>query len=367
MAATSNAEQVERSTAWAHWRARLVSRSARAGALIPALVGLLLIAIVVNVGVGAVEIGPLQVAAILLEHAGVSTSVEYSQQQDAVLWAIRLPRVILAVLIGGGLALSGAALQGVFRNPLADPALIGVSSGASVGAVASIVFGFTVFGRASLPLAAFVGALLAALLVYGMSRTEGRTPVETLILMGIAVNAVAGACTGYLTFLADDQQLRNIVFWSLGSLGGSTWGVLRMVLPFIGLGLLLTPRWGRALNLMVLGEREARHLGLNTERTRFALIALAALMTGAAVAVAGIIAFVGLVVPHVIRLIAGPDHRLLLPASALGGALLLLLADLAARTLVTPAELPLGVVTALLGGPFFMWLLYRAKKLRGDF
>jgi len=366
MAAT-DAPVVKRDRSWAPWRGRLASRGTRAGALIPVLIVLLLAAVIVNVGVGAVAISPVQAVGILLDHAGISTGITYSPQQDAVLWAIRLPRVLLALLVGAGLGLAGAALQGVFRNPLAEPALIGVSSGASVGAVASIIFGFTLLGRASLPLAAFAGALLTTLLVYATSRSEGRTPVETLILMGIAVNAVAGALTGYLTFLADDQQLRSIVFWSLGSLGGATWEVVRAVLPFIGLGLLLTPRWGRALNLLVLGEREARHLGLNTERTRFALIALAALMTGAAVAVAGIIGFVGLVVPHLVRLIAGPDHRLLLPASALGGALLLLLADLAARTLVTPAELPLGVVTALLGGPFFMWLLYRAKRMRVDF
>ena len=366
MAAT-DVQAVGRARPWAHWRGRLAGRGARAGALIPALVVLLLAAVVVNIGVGAVAISPPQAAAILLAHAGVETGIDYSPQQDAVLWAIRLPRVLLALLVGAGLGLAGASLQGVFRNPLAEPALIGVSSGASVGAVAPIVFWFTLLGRASLPLAAFAGALLTTLLVYATSRSEGRTPVETLILMGIAVNAVAGALTGYLTFLADDQQLRSIVFWSLGSLGGATWEVVKAVLPFIGVGLLLTPRWGRALNLLVLGEREARHLGLNTERTRFVLIALAALMTGAAVAVAGIIGFVGLVVPHLVRLIAGPDHRLLLPASALGGALLLLLADLAARTLVTPAELPLGVVTALLGGPFFMWLLYRAKRMRVDF
>jgi iron complex transport system permease protein len=201
--------------------------------------------------------------------------------------------------------------------------------------------------------------------VYGFARSGGRTEVVTLILAGIAVNAIAGAFTGLFIFVANDVQLRTIVFWTLGSLGGATWRAVWSVLPFIGIGLLLLPRWGRQLNLLVLGEREARHLGVDTERLRFALVVLAALITGASVAVAGIIGFVGLIVPHIIRLVAGPDHRLLLPASALAGASLLLLADLAARTLVLPRELPLGVVTALAGGPFFLWLLHRTRREHG--
>jgi iron complex transport system permease protein len=187
----------------------------------------------------------------------------------------------------------------------------------------------------------------------------------TLILAGIAINAIAGAATGIFFFLANDVQLRTIVFWTLGSLGGATWRSVWAVLPFIALGLVLLPRWGRQLNLLVLGDREARHLGVETERLRFVMVGLAALITGAAVAVAGIIGFVGLIVPHIIRLIAGPDHRLLLPASALTGATLLLFADLAARTLVLPRELPLGVVTALVGGPFFLWLLHRTRREHG--
>lgn len=347
----------------ASWRARWsVRRSFRAAMVIPVLLLLLIVALLVNVGYGAVSISPDQVVAMTLDRIGIHIGIEYTSQQWAVFWSIRMPRVILAVLIGAGLATAGAVLQGVFRNPLAEPALIGVSSGASFGAVAAIVLGFSLLGRASLPIAAFAGALVATLAVYAVSRSEGRAHVETLILMGIAVSAIAGAATGYLTYRADDQQLRDIVFWSLGSLGGATWEAVTAVLPFILLGLLFVPRWGRHLNLMVLGDAEARHLGINTELVRAVIIGLAALMTGAAVAVAGIIGFVGLVVPHLIRIIAGPDHRLLLPASALGGAVLVLFADLAARTLVVPGELPLGVVTALIGGPFFMWLLYRSKK-----
>jgi iron complex transport system permease protein len=337
----------------------------RVALLVPALVVLLVAAVLVNAGSGAVRIAPLQVIAIVLDHAGLSIDVAVTPQQDAVLWNIRLPRIVLAALVGGALALAGAVLQGVFRNPLADPSLVGVSSGAALGAVAAIVVGFTPFGLASLPVAAFVGGMLAMLAVYGFARQGGRTEVVTLILAGIAINAIAGAATGIFFFLADDVQLRSIVFWTLGSLGGATWRSVWAVLPFIGTGMLLLPRWGRQLNLLVLGEREARHLGVNTEAMRFLLVALAALITGASVAVAGVVGFVGLVVPHIIRLIAGPDHRLLLPASALAGATLLLLADLAARTLVLPRELPLGVVTALAGGPFFLWLLHRTRQAHG--
>jgi iron complex transport system permease protein len=333
--------------------------------LMPSLVLLLVAAVLVNAGSGAVRISPLQVVAILLDHAGVSIDVAFTPQQDAVLWSIRLPRIVLAALVGAALALAGAVLQGVFRNPLADPSLVGVSSGAALGAVGAIVIGFTLFGLASLPVAAFVGGIIAMFAVYGFARQEGRTEVVTLILAGIAINAIAGALTGVFVFLANDTQLRTIVFWTLGSLGGATWRSVWAVAPFIGLGILLLPRWGRQLNLLVLGEREARHLGVDTERLRFVMVALAALITGASVAVAGIIGFVGLVVPHIIRLIAGPDHRRLLPASILAGATLLLLADLAARTLVLPRELPLGVVTALAGGPFFLWLLHRTRKEHG--
>lgn len=333
--------------------------------ILPSLTVLMLAAVLLNVGIGAVRIAPAQTVAIVLERLGLDLDIRYSEQQAAILWAIRLPRVALAVLVGAGLATAGAAMQGVFRNPLAEPGLIGVSSGAALAATASIVLGFSAIGEATLPVAAFLGGLLATLVVYACSRVGGRTEVVTLLLTGIAINAIAGAGTGYLIFLADEAELRNVVFWSLGSLGGATWNAVVSCLPFIGFGVLLVARWGQPLNLLVLGEHEARHLGVNTERVRLTLIALAALMTGAAVAVAGIVGFVGLVVPHLIRLVAGPDHRMLLPASALGGATLLLLADLAARTLVVPAELPLGVVTALVGGPFFLWLLQRTRRQHG--
>lgn len=333
--------------------------------LLPALGVALLAAVVLNLGAGAVAISPAQVLGILADRVGLDLGVTWTDQQAAVLEAIRAPRVLMCGLIGAVLATSGAALQGVFRNPLADPSVIGVSSGAAVGAVGAIVLGVAGSGLYATPVAAFVGGLLAALAVYAMSRCDGRTEVVTMVLTGVAVSAICGALVGLLTFLADDAQLRTIVFWSLGSMGGATWSGLSATAPMLVVSVGTLPLLGRPLNALVLGEREARHLGVDTERVRLAVVALAALGTGASVAIAGIVGFVGLVTPHLLRLIAGPDHRLLLPASALGGAVLLLAADLVARTAVVPAELPLGVVTALAGGPFFLVLLLRTRRLHG--
>jgi iron complex transport system permease protein len=333
--------------------------------LLPGLGALLAAAALLSVGLGALRIAPDQVIAIVAAHAGIDLGVPYGLDQDAVLWSIRLPRVVLGVLVGGGLAVAGAALQGVFRNPLADPSLIGVSSGASLGAVAAIVLGVAAAGSHTLPLLAFAGGVVATLAVYAVARFDGRTEVVTLLLTGLAVNALCGAAVGYLLFIADDQQLRGVVFWSLGSLGGATWPLVLAALPFVALAALVLPLLARSLNLLLLGEREARHLGVEVERVRLLVIVLAALATGAAVAVAGIVGFVGLIVPHLVRLVAGPDHRVLLPASGLLGAALLLFADLFARTVAAPAELPLGVVTALLGAPFFLWLLRRTRREHG--
>lgn len=318
-----------------------------------------------NVGIGAVEIPPGQAISIFLSHAGINIGVQFESRTDAILWNIRLPRIVLGLLVGGSLGLAGAALQGVFRNPLAEPGIIGVSSGSAAGAVGAIVLGFSIFGVGGVAVSAFVCGLLATAVVYLVARSYGQTDVTTLVLAGIAVNATAGAFTGLFVFIADDDQLRSITFWTLGNIGGATWPEIGSTLPFFLVGLLLLPFWARPLNLLSLGEREARHLGVSTERVRLSVIVLSALLTGAAVSVSGIIAFVGLVVPHVIRLIAGPDHRFLLPASILGGATVLLLADLLARTVVVPAELPIGVVTAMVGGPFFLWLVYRTRSMRG--
>jgi iron complex transport system permease protein len=346
------------------------------------LAALLLAAVLLNLGVGAVPIAPAEVIGILGDRLGLrfdwlGAGAGHTDQQAAVLAAIRGPRVVLCALVGAALAVSGAALQGVFRNPLADPSVIGVSSGAAVGAVAAIVFGLGGsagwggsvlsggLGAAATPVAAFAGGLAAAVAVYAMSRRDGRTEVVTMVLTGVAVSAICGAVVGLFTFLADDAQLRTIVFWTLGSVGGATWPAVGAVAPMLAACVLALPTFGHPLNALVLGEREARHVGVDTERVRLAVIGLAALGTGAAVSVAGIVGFVGLITPHLVRLVAGPDHRLLLPASALGGAVLLLAADLVARTAVIPAELPLGVVTALAGGPVFLALLLRTRRAQG--
>ncbi len=332
------------------------------------LFALLLLSGGVAVGTGVVHMAPGQVLAVLARQVGLSLPWPFAPQHEAVLMTIRLPRVLLAVLVGGGLAVSGAAMQGLFRNPLADPGLVGVSSGAALAAVAVIVLGATwlpgvtlLLGPFTLPLAAFAGGVGTTLLVYRVARVAGRTVVATLLLTGIAVNALAGAGTGLLTFVATDEALRNITFWSLGSLSGATWDAVAVLAACIVPAVWLLTRGALALNVMLLGEMEAGHLGVHVERVKRLNVLLVGLTVGAAVSVTGIIGFVGLVVPHLLRLLVGPDHRYVLPGAVLFGAVLLLGADLLARTLVTPAELPIGIVTAALGAPFFLWLLMRQR------
>ncbi|MFG3393117.1 FecCD family ABC transporter permease [Streptomyces parvus] len=284
---------------------------------------------------------------------------------ESVLWNVRLPRVALAVLVGASLGCAGALMQGVFGNPLAEPGVIGISAGAAVGAVASIALGLTFFGNWTITVFAFVAGLATVLLVYALSRSGGRTEVVTLILTGIAVNAFAGALIGLFIFFADNAQITQITFWQLGSLSQATWPKVLAVLPCALAGLLIAPFYSRKLDLLALGERPARHLGVDVERLRIVLVLVVALLTAAAVAVAGIISFVGLLVPHLLRMANGPGHRFLVPGSALGGALVLVAGDLAARTVAAPAELPLGVLTALFGSPFFFWLLRRTRRKQG--
>ena len=347
-------------------------RAARATVVLVGLTGLLLLMVLLSVSIGAVKISPLQTMAILLSQIGIDLNIPFETQQAAVLTAIRLPRVILGVLVGAGLAVAGAAMQGLFRNPLADPGLIGVSSGAALAAVTMIVLGSSFgllsglqagLGLLALPFAAFVGGLATTLLIYRLSSVGGRVAVATMLLAGIAIAALSGACTGLLTFVASDAQLRSITFWSLGSLGGATWNADAAVAPFLLLAIMLIPRYARALNAMLLGESEAGHLGVNVERVKRIVIVLTALCVGASVAVTGIIGFVGLIVPHLLRGLIGPDHRFVLPGAVLLGSSLLLGADLIARTIVSPAELPIGIVTAILGAPFFLWLLLKGRRL----
>ena len=333
---------------------------------LPALGVALVGTVVLGVGVGSVAIAPGQVFAILLDRLGLGGGAAVEPAQELILLHIRLPRVLLGALVGAALGVSGAVMQGLFGNPLAEPGLVGISAGSALCAVAFIVLG----GGLALPplaqayglaLAAFLGGLGTTFLVYRLATQNGRTAVATLLLAGVALAALAGAGTGLLLFLADDAQLRTVTFWTLGSLGGATWTTLAAAGPLLLVSLLAAPGLARSLNALLLGEAEAFHLGVRVERAKRLAVLVAALGVGAAVAVSGVIGFVGLVVPHLVRLALGPDHRRLLPASALLGAVLLLLADLAARTVAAPAELPIGIVTALAGAPFFLWLLLRER------
>ena len=291
-----------------------------------------------------------------------------------MLWMIRLPRVVLAVLIGGGLGIAGAALQGLFRNPLADPALIGVSFGASFTAALLIVLETKLYH--ALPgiqvssllqsyahnLFTFLGAILTVTIVFRLSVRGGRAIVPIMLLSGIAINALCNALTGLMTYLADNEQLRNITFWTLGSLGGASWQTVGAVLPFVLIPAIMLPRLAPALNVFALGEREAMHSGVKVDRLKTQLIIYATMSVAAGVAVAGVIGFIGLVVPHIIRQITGPDHRVLIPCAAMGGATLLVVADLLSRTIVAPAELPVGIITAIAGAPVFIWLILKEKR-----
>lgn len=321
------------------------------------------------VGAGAVSIGPAEIISIFSHKAGLEWGVPFTEQQESVLWIIRLPRVIMALLIGSTLSVCGAAMQGLFRNPMADPALIGISSSGSTAAVLMIVLGGKLFegyqsiiGQYSLNLATFAGALLATVMIYRFSRQQGKTNIGIMLLAGIAMNAIAGAITGFITLAASDQQLRSVTFWMMGSLGGANWINLAGILPFCLSCILGLPLMATALNAFSLGESDAAYLGIRTERLKTVVMLLCAMGVGASVAVSGIIGFVGLVVPHIIRMIIGPEHRKLLIASALAGATLLILADLLSRTVAAPIEIPIGIITAMAGGPFFLYLLVREKK-----
>ena len=341
-------------------------RSWRRPGLLGALSVALLAAVVVAAGRGQVPVPPAEVLGSVLSRLGVDALPLPSHPQgDATLWQVRFPRVLLAVVVGAALGCAGAVMQGVFGNPLAEPAVVGVSAGAAVGAFAVIAFGWVAFGTWTTALAAFVGGLLTTLLVYALSRSGGRVEVVTLLLVGIAVNAAAGALLGLLTYVADDEARTAMAFWQLGSFNRASWSAVAAASPCVLLGLALCLPRARALDLLSLGERSARHLGVDVERTRRVLVVSAALLTAAGVAFAGVIGFVGLLVPHLVRLAVGPAHRVLLPASALGGALVLVVADLLARTAVDYQELPLGVLTAAVGGPFFLWLVRRTRARSG--
>lgn len=287
-----------------------------------------------------------------------------------VLVHIRMPRLLTGLLVGAALAVSGAVMQGLFRNPLADPGLLGVSAGAGLGAVAAIVLGGALppailawAGWNLVPLAAFAGGWVAMMALYQIATRQGRTSVATMLLAGIALAAMAGAVSGLIVYRSTDDQLRDLTFWGMGSLAGTGWARLAVAGPVILAGLICAPFLARGLNGLALGEAAAAHAGIEVQRVKAAAILATAAATGASVAISGGIGFVGIVVPHLLRLVQGPDHRWLLVNAGLLGATALVAADMASRSVVAPAELPIGIVTALVGGPFFLWVLLSNRRM----
>jgi|TARA_B100001093_G_scaffold8482_1_gene8236 iron complex transport system permease protein len=291
-----------------------------------------------------------------------------SDIQNTVLTEIRLPRVILSGLAGASLGISGAALQGLFRNPLADPGLIGVSAGAALGATLVIVLGGDIFSQYSLgvffiPLAAIAGSSLVILMLYFMTKGFGYEGVTYMLLVGIAINAIAGVGIGILTYISSDSELRSLTFWTMGSFGGVTWPLLMPVILIIALAIIIMIPYSRQLDLLQLGEPEAFRLGVDVQKLKYTIILTCAASVGASVALSGMIGFVGLIVPHLTRLLGGVNHNYVLPGSALMGAALMIIADLIARIIIQPAELPIGLITSAIGSPFFLWLIFKIKKL----
>ncbi|MEG0139616.1 MAG: iron ABC transporter permease [Comamonas sp.] len=331
-----------------------------------ALLALLLVSLTLAITLGPVRISPQQAWLITAHEIGVRLSMnlqpgDWTSAQFQIVWRVRMPRVLLAALVGAGLALVGVAMQAMVRNPLADPYLLGVSSGASVGAVSVIAFGALAFaGELALPLGAFGGALAACMAVYFLAYANGRLQASRLILGGVAIAYCLGGITSLIVLTADQRELANSVLtWTLGSLAGTRWDELGLpaALLVIGAALLLTQ--ARSLNALLSGEESAATLGVDTTRTRRWLFVLVSLVTGVLVALTGPIGFVGLIVPHVTRMLVGAEHRSVLPVAALTGAIFLVWVDVFSRITFAPAEVPVGVITSLLGGPFFVWMLCR--------
>jgi iron complex transport system permease protein len=348
-----------------HGPARERARPLTAGQLIAGSAALLGVAAFLSLAIGSTGITltalPRVIAAMVTGAADATTA-----REQLVLLDIRLPRLLLGLFVGSALAVSGAMMQGMFRNPLADPGLVGVSAGAALAAVATIALGnglaapwAKAMGVYALPVAAFCGGIATTMILVAIVSRQGQLATSTLLLAGIALGALCTALMGLIAFASDDRELRDLTLWMLGSLSGASWPKVVAVLPFALLVVLVLPRLIRALNGLLLGEAEAFHLGIDVERTKRLIVLTTAAAVGAAVAVSGVVGFVGIVVPHLIRMLAGPDHRVVLPASALIGGSLVLIADILARMTLRPAELPLGVVMAIIGAPIFLHMVVR--------
>ncbi len=338
----------------------------------PVFMGLLLLLLVIVMAAGmvwgAVSLGWKNILVILLDafpfyHSEAAEAV--GQVYKDILLQIRVPRVLMAAAVGSSLAVSGAVFQGLFRNPMAEPYVIGVSSGSALGAVVAMLGGFTIAGSGYgiVPLFAFTGGLLTIITVYSMARVGRAVPVMTLLLAGIAISSFLSALVSLLTYFAG-EKLHMVVFWMMGGLGGATWQTVKIMLPYVLVGFIIVMMFSRELNAMLLGEETASNLGVDTEKVKKILLVGASMLVAAAVSTSGIIGFVGLVVPHFIRLVAGPDHRFLLPASAILGGALLIATDTLARVIIAPTELPVGIITSIIGAPMFIYLLKKRRKLR---
>lgn len=327
----------------------------------------LFFSIILGVSFGSTTIAPFNVAQIIASKLLPNNLVNVANLNEVevtVVWLIRVPRVLVAAFVGAGLAIAGAQMQGLFKNPLASPDIVGTSAGASFGAVVAIALGLATRSLFYLPLLAFLGALASLFAVYTIATNRGKTPVATLLLSGVALSALIGAATSFVISLkfVSYQIAQEIVFWLMGGLDNRTWQHVFLIAPFVCIGIVTALVYMRELDLMLLGEEAASSLGVEVEHTKRIVLTSAALMTGAAVAVSGIVGFVGLIIPHIVRLLLGPAHRRLIPASALMGATFLIFADLLARTITSPEEIRLGIVTAAFGAPFFLYLIMKHKR-----
>ena len=333
-------------------------------------IGFVLGALLLGLFVSSVQFPIMTILHIVLDKSfGIGWLENIPRNEELIIWNIRFPRVLLALCVGASLSLAGAAFQGLLRNPLADPYTIGVSSGAALGAVLVIFFQFTIIGLGSftLPIVAIVSGFLTLAIVFGLVRLSSRgLAIETIILAGIIVGAFIGSITSLLISLGDRDAMTQIMYWLYGSVGMRGWSHVQLVIPFMIVGSIILLMHYRELNALALGEEAADHIGVNVKRGKIMILIGASLLTGAAVAVSGSIGFVGLVIPHLVRLLTGPNHRHLLPLSMLFGGSFLILADLLARTLIAPKELPIGVITALVGAPVFAFLLIRERIGRGE-
>jgi iron complex transport system permease protein len=325
--------------------------------------------ILVSVSMGAAQLPIAQVWRILIEaipFIGTPIQADWPVAAEQIVLQVRLPRIVLGMLVGAALATAGAGFQGVLRNPLADPFTLGVASGASVGAALLILLGvqYTYFGLWTIPVVAFTTGMVTLGFVYVLSRVDGGVRRETLILAGVIVQAFLGAAVSFMVSLADDMT-NQIVFWLMGSLTMRSWSFSGMIVPYVMIGIIVLCAYSRTLNLFALGERNAAHLGVHVERFKWTVLSVSTLIAAAAVSVTGVIGFVGLIIPHLVRFIVGPDYRLIVPLSAIAGAIYVVWADTFARMLLAPTEIPIGVVTACLGAPFFIYLLRQHKQSIG--